>query len=245
MNKLIIYILILFSCISCKKRHTSIDSKNSILSDTLYYNSNNIKVNKDLKVNTAFDSLKVKKLEEDEASRPFMQFSNNLTSDINTFFNKMLLIDNSLNSIKHYEDNVELYFTQGDSVNFYKNIYGDSSYWVFNHYMYHDIYNSLFSFSNVNSIKVYVENTITDKSNLAYNPKFSIRNITLLPLSGDYEILLPNGTMKKKWYIKNSNYWDIISDEIFSSPKLFSDKNLEEIKEESLDSIIKNYSLKQ
>jgi hypothetical protein len=82
--------------------------------------------------------------------------------------------------------------------------------------MYHDIYNSLFTFYEINSIKIFVKNNIIDQSNFAYNTTPSIdNNVTLIPLSGDYKILSPNKTMERKWYTKNTNYWDVFSDNIF------------------------------
>ncbi len=69
----------------------------------------------------------------------------------------------------------------------------------------------------------------------------TVTNITYLPLSGDYEILLPHGMMEKKWYLKNTDYWDVFSGKLLDTPHAFIDKNLTELKEQTIDSVIKNY----
>lgn len=110
--------------------------------------------------------------------------------------------------------------------------------------MYHDLYNSLFTFAEINNIKVFIENKIENQSNLNYNNKSYITNKTFLPLSGDYEVLLPNGLMKRKWYLENTHYWDVFNDNLLDSSNSFNDKELSEIKEHIIDSIIKKYKLK-
>ncbi|MCF6349801.1 MAG: hypothetical protein L3J23_02065 [Flavobacteriaceae bacterium] len=245
MNKLILYI-ICFLSFSCKNKiQQTVNNDNIKKTDTIFYTRNLVTQRLNQKINTDFDTTIVKKLSSDSSSTPFMQFSNNIVKDRNSFFNNMFLIDDSLDKIKFYNNTIELYFIQGDSISFYKNIAGDSSYWVFNHYMYHDLYNSLFTFSEINNIKIFIENKIEDQSNPAYNKKPHTANITFLPLSGDYEILLPNGLMKKKWYLKNTDYWDVFNDDLLDSSNSFIDKELSEIKEHTIDSIINNYKLKK
>lgn len=244
MNKLILCI-ICFLSFSCKQKLQQTTNNEDIKKiDTILYSRNLILQQLNKKINTDFDTTKVKKLSNDSSSRPFMQFSNNIIKDKNSFLNNMFLIDDSLDKIKFYNNTIELYFIQGDSVNFYKNITGDSSYWVFNHYMYHDLYNSLFTFAEINNIKVFIENKIENQSNLNYNNKLYITNKTFLPLSGDYEVLLPNGLMKRKWYLENTDYWDVFNDNLLDSSNSFIDKELSEIKEHIIDSIIKKYKLK-
>jgi hypothetical protein len=245
MNKFILY-TICFLHFSCKhKIQEAFNNENIKKIDTIFYTRNLSKIKSNKKFNNNFDITKVKKLSYETSSTPFMKFSNNLTKNKDSFLNNMFLIDDSLVRIKFYNDTAELYFIQADSVNFYKNITGDSSYWVFNHYMYHDLYNSLFAFSEINNIKIFIKNIIEKKSNPAYLKKSYTTNITFLPLTGDYEILLPNGLMKKKWYLKNTNYWDVFNDDLLDSPNSFIDEKLSEIKEQTIDSIISKYKLKE
>ncbi len=221
--------IICFLAFSCNhKQLATIDRKIS-KTDTVFYTRNLRPQTIHQKINHSFDSTKVKPLLD---SRPFMQFSNNVTKDLNSFLNKMFLIDDSLDKI----------IIQNDSINFYKHIAGDSSYWVFNHYMYHDIYNSLFTFPEIDKIKVFLEYNQNKSSNSIQKNQKTVTNITYLPLSGDYEILLPHGIMKKKWYLKNTDYWDVFSGNLLDTPNTFIDKNLTELKEQTIDSVINNFS---
>lgn len=238
MNKLLICIICLLT-LSCnfKRQNSALDNINK--TDTIFYDRKLGLKKRNKIINTHFDSTKIALLSHDSLSKPFMQFSNNTTDDINSFLNKMFWINNSLDKVKYYNHTIELLFIQSDSVNFYKNAIGDSPSWVFNHYMYHDIYYSLFTFQEVDKIKIFIEYKRNNSLNSVYKKR--ITNITFLPLSGDYEILLPNGEMQRKWYTKHANYWDIFNNDLLDTPNTFIDDKLFEIKEEILDSVINEY----
>ncbi len=181
--------------------------------------------------NSNYDDTKIIILEESGIAEPFMVFSNNIENDSTPLYylKKMFFLDNSLQKIKFSEGNIDLFFLSNDSISFYDNILGDSSQWVFNHYRYHDIYYALFSYKKVNTIRIF---NVTN-----FNDKTVTNNITFLPLSGDYEIRLPNGKMKKKWYREKTNYWDFFRGNILDIKSTFSNEN--EIKESIIDSIFR------
>jgi len=238
MYKLIFFQLFLL-CISVACKNNVLLQKTNTLEktklDTIVYNKLTIKKENKPDINKKFDPLKVKKLITDSSSEPFMQFSNNLKSDLDTFLKSMFFMDNSLSSIKYYESTIELYFLKNDSVNFYEKIIGDSTQWIFNHYRYHDIYYSLFNFSKVDYIKVFIkEEGSVNSIDSASHMNLITKNITLLPLSGDYEIKLPKGSMKREWYRAKENYWDFFKGPILDKKSTF---NEDVIKESVLDSI--------
>lgn len=226
-----IFFSILLALISCpSKTHiTPQKNKGLVVNDTLVLTRKDSV--KKIEINTLFDSEKVKELSKDESSLPFMYYSNNLDENFTVFTKKAFTLDKSLDSIKHYNDNIDLYYNTASDKNFYEKVLGDSSFWIFTHYRYHDIYYAFFSFQKIKKIRVFVVDN-------GGNEKM-IENKTFLPLSGDYEILLPDGTMKKKWYIEKVDYWDIFKGDILDNPNIYSSN--QEIKKVVLDSIVNKY----
>lgn len=165
------------------------------------------------KFNHEFDGAHVLRL--DDSPNPLMQFSNNLDKNLTTFITRMLKINNSLEKIEINGSNIDLLFVLDKNRDFYEYIQGDSNAWVFTHYMYHDIYNALFSFSEIDSIRVFIDNRLIQKDIQGYAYPNIEGNITHLPLSGDLLLLMPNGKMKRRWYKKRINYWTIIDDSVW------------------------------
>ncbi len=85
-----------FIVVACNHQQPETIHRNMSKTDTVFYTRNLSSPTKHQKINSSFDSTKVKPLLN---SRPFMQFSNNVTKDLNSFLNKMFLIDDSLDKI--------------------------------------------------------------------------------------------------------------------------------------------------
>lgn len=238
-NIILLQSLLAVSCNSKKNtyKYTSDEEVKSIkLGDTItFLRDKVIGSKKATSINENFDESKVILLEDSEIAEPFMSFSNNLEEGISLklFLEKLFFLDDSLLKIKLNGNNVDLFFLANNSVNFYDEIIGDSSQWVFNHYRYHDIYFSLFSFEKVNTIRVFIESNLDEVEEVASVSKD--KNITFLPLTGDYDIKLPNGTMNKKWYREKTNYWSFFKGPILDNKSTFNRNS--EIKKAVLDSV--------
>ena len=241
--KIIIFTLILLQSlliVSCNSKKNTYNSdkeiKNVKSGDTITFLRDKVVVTKKTtSINENFDESKVILLQDSEIAEPFMSFSNNLEEGISLklYLEKMFFLDDSLLKIKLKGNNVDLFFSGSNSVSFYHEILGDSSQWVFNHYRYHDIYFSLFFFEKVSTIRVFIESNldeVVEDANISKD-----KNITFIPLTGDYDIKLPNGTMNKKWYREKTNYWNFFKGSILDKESTFTKGS--EIKETILDSI--------
>lgn len=103
----------------------------------------------------------------------------------------------SLDTLIYYpnQKNITIKLIQNDSINCFVNS-GNVDDWQF--YYFHGIYNLFFSYSNITSITIFLNNS----------------PYTCLPIKGDIDnILLPKNKMFKKWYKSCLDYYSYFKSE--------------------------------
>lgn len=162
--------------------------------ETLYHRFNTDTLT-DINKNFDFNIIDDLNDENDTNIVRFMYFSNNLSEDWDTFIKKAFTSCHFLDSIGVKKDTITLFLNQ-------KKLYqeqniGDSVYWVYHYYFYHDIYYAFFNFERFNAIQVF-----------SVDENKSIENETFLPNTGDIHLLIEDKTMCRKWYKKTPKEWE-------------------------------------
>ena len=171
-------------------------------------------------------SLKIKPLDKND-NGGFMSYSR-FKGDFKGMLTYCFAADEGLDTVIYYKKQKRVVLkAHGGETGVESNFYYETGSFPFTffYYKYHDIYQSLFRYSEVNEIEILVGG----------------QPGTEFPASGDFAPVVPNNVMKKEWYKRNVNYWKVFDD---NDKSIFQDQKTFTVKEDAIMPALKKYPRK-